>query len=311
MSFSSNIKNEISKYVCTKPEMISELSGIIRTNSFYSLDKISLITENASVSRRIYTLFKELYGIAIKVEAHKNNTFNKNSIYIIEVVEKVEFILKDLSVIGEDNTYLPKPLEYIIGEEEEIRSYLRGVFLAKGSINDPKTSRYHLEILVDWENEANNIADLLNSFSLNSKIINREKGYMVYIKEAEKISDFLRIISASIAVMYFEDIRIYRDHKNMTNRLNNCEQANIDKIIETANNQINYINKIKDIMGLDILDDKLKEASLYRLKYPDASLFELSNIITIETGNKITKPGLSHRFKKIEEFSNKLKESEK
>ncbi|MEG0995055.1 MAG: DNA-binding protein WhiA [Bacilli bacterium] len=199
----------------------------------------------------------------------------------------------------------------MIGEEEEIRSYLRGVFLAKGSINDPKTSRYHLEILVDWENEANNIADLLNSFSLNSKIINREKGYMVYIKEAEKISDFLRIISASIAVMYFEDIRIYRDHKNMTNRLNNCEQANIDKIIETANNQINYINKIKDIMGLDILDDKLKEASLYRLKYPDASLFELSNIITIETGNKITKPGLSHRFKKIEEFSNKLKESEK
>ena len=133
---------------------------------------------------------------------------------------------------------------------------------------------------------------------------------MVYIKEAEKIGDFLRIVYASNAVLYYEDIRIYRDHKNMTNRLNNCEQANMDKIISTANNQIEEIEYLKNIDAFDLLDDKVKEAAAYRVKYPDASLQELSEIITYETGNPISKPGLNHRFRKIKELVRKIKESE-
>ena len=130
---------------------------------------------------------------------------------------------------------------------------------------------------------------------------------MVYVKEAEKIGDFLRLIEAMNALFYFEDIRIYRDHKNMTNRLNNCEQANVDKIIETANNQLNDISKIESINGLELLDDKTKEAAIYRKKYPEVSLAELSEIISLETGNKITKSGLYHRFNKIKEMAKKIK----
>ena len=131
---------------------------------------------------------------------------------------------------------------------------------------------------------------------------------MVYLKEAEKIGDFLRIINANQAVLYYEDIRIYRDHKNMTNRLNNCEQANIDKIIETANKQLNDIEYLKNNLGLELLDDKSRELIEYREKYPEASLQELSEIITYETGKNITKSGLNHRFRKIKELVNKMKE---
>ena len=125
---------------------------------------------------------------------------------------------------------------------------------------------------------------------------------MVYIKEAEKISDFLRIIKSYNAVMYYEDIRIYRDHKNMTNRLNNCEQANMDKIFFTASNQIKDIEKLKEYDMLELIDEKLKVVIEYRLKYPEASLNDLSDIISLETGNKISKSGLNHRLRKIKEI---------
>ena len=130
---------------------------------------------------------------------------------------------------------------------------------------------------------------------------------MVYIKEAEKISDFLKIISAFNAVLYYENIRIYKEQKNNTNRLNNCEQANMDKIIETCNNQLKDIELIEEKMGLDLLDDKTKEACLYRKKYPETSLTELSKIISMETNSNITKSGMNHRFRKIKEIANRLK----
>ena len=133
---------------------------------------------------------------------------------------------------------------------------------------------------------------------------------MVYIKEAEKISDFLRIINAYQAVMYFEDIRIYRDHKNMTNRLNNCEQANIDKIFLTAAKQLKDIEKLKEYDLLDVLDEKLKEVVEYRQKYPESSLQELSEIMSSELEYTISKSGLNHRFRKIKEIIKRIEDKE-
>jgi DNA-binding protein WhiA len=161
--------------------------------------------------------------------------------------------------------------------------------------------------MIDNENYAIFLTNLLNEFNLNSKYIRRDNRYMIYMKEAEKIGDFLRIIGATTSLFYYEDIRIYRDHKNMTNRLNNCEQANVDKIIETANSQIKDIEKIESIGGLDLLDEKTKEAAIYRKKYPESSLLELSEIISLETGNKITKSGLYHRMKKIKDVAARIK----
>lgn len=308
MSFTTTIKEEISRIDNTRSESISELSGFLRNNGSCTDTTIDLLTENATVAKRIYKLIKDIYDVTCEIENRKSVNFSKNNLYLIMINDKVDFILKDLSVIDDYGNILEEPSNYILGSEEEIRAYLRGAFLSKGSINDPKTARYHLEFLIEEKKEANIISKLLNEFDLNSKVLSREKGYMVYIKEAEKIGDFLRIIQASQAILYYEDIRIYRDHKNMTNRLNNMEQANMDKVVETATKQIEDIEYLKESIGLDLLDDKTKEAIEYRLKYPESSLLELSEIISYETGKPITKSGLNHRFRKIRELVNKMKE---
>ena len=311
MSFTTTIKEEICRIDnISKSESIAELSGFLRNNGTCDEDYVELVTENATVAKRIYTLMKNIYDVTCEIETRKSMNFSKNNLYLITLSEKVNNILMDLSVLDSNGEILPEPGDYIFGSEEEVRAYLRGAFLSKGSINDPKTARYHMELLIDEVEEANVISGLLNMFELNSKIITRDKGYMVYIKEAEKIGDFLRIINANNAVLYFEDIRIYRDHKNMTNRLNNMEQANMDKIIATANKQIEQINYLKDNDCMDLLDDKTRELTEYRLKYPEASLTELAEIISLETRKNITKSGLNHRFRKINELVERIKNNE-
>ena len=301
MTFSTEVKNEVTKLESTKLELISELSAIVRNSSEIE-PYIKITIENNSVARRIFKLFKDIYEVTPIITVRQRYGFNKGINYILEIKHKNHEILNDLSIIDKDNNYLNIPKTYIVNDEELIRAYLRGLFISTGSINDPKTSRYHLEFIINDKDYANYISKLLNEFNLNSKVIKREKNYMVYIKEAEKISDYLRIIKAYNAVMYFEDIRIYRDHKNMTNRLNNCEQANMDKIFLTSSRQIKDIEKLKEYDIIDLLDDKIKEVIEYRLKYPEVSLQELSDIITSSTGNKITKSGLNHRFRKIREI---------
>ena len=304
MSFTSTVKDEASKIIESKTEMISELSAIVKCTKIED-SIIKIDTENNSVARKVYNIFKELYNINPKIIVRTGYNFNKHYIYIIEEKDKNHKIITDLGLY--DNEILNIPKDFVIADEELLRAYLRGVFLISGSINDPKTSRYHLEFILDDISYAKYISNLLNKFNLNSKVIKRDNKYTVYVKEAEKISDFLRIIGTTNALFYYEDIRIYRDHKNMTNRLNNCEQANVDKIVMSSNEQIKNIEKLKNSDAFEFLDDKLKTVAEYRLKYPDTSLQELSEIITLETGNTITKSGLYHRLNKIKEISSKKK----
>jgi len=295
MSFTSIVKNEASKALSNEKENIAELSAII-SNGKISNNRVSIVIENASVARRIFNLFKDLFGVSIDITARNSLGKQKKYLYILEMD-----INNDISTklcINDKNLF--------IDNDDTIRAYLRGVFLMTGSINDPKTSRYHLEFVVDNKKYAEFVSKLLNIYHLNSKVLKRENKYMVYVKEAERIGDFLRIIKASNAILYFEDIRIYRDHKNMTNRLNNCEQANIDRIIETSNEQIKDIELIMEA-GLDLLNEKEQIVATYRLKYRDASLSELSEIITHETGKDITKSGLYHRFKKIKVLADRMR----
>ena len=307
MSFSTKIKNEVTRLEENREELISELSAIVR-NSAVIEEKVTIFIENNSVARRIFKLFKSIYDVTPIITVRKKY-FNNGYTYILTIKNKLKEILDDLSVV-KNGLFLDIPKDYIYSDEDLTRAYLRGLFLVTGSVNDPKTSKYHLEFLVDDYDYANFVSNLLNSMDLNSKVIKRDKKYMVYIKEAEKISDFLRAIKAYDAVMYYEDIRIYRDHKNMTNRLNNCEQANMDKIFLTASSQIRDINKLKEYDMLDLIDEKIKLVIDYRLKYPEASLTELSEIITKETGNKITKSGLNHRFRKIKEIISNIENKE-
>ena len=305
MSFTASIKAEVCELTISKAEKISELSAIFRNISEIS-NTIKISTENIIVFKHTYKLLKELYQINPKIIVRKGYNFNKNYLYIMEFRGDVNYILNDIGII-ENNCFCNCPPNYIIDDMELLKSYIKGIFISTGSINDPKTSRYHLELIVNNINYANFINKKLNDNYLNSKVIKRDNKYMIYIKEAEKISDFLRMINANKAVLYFEDIRIFRDYKNMTNRLNNCEQANVEKIISTANTQLDDINLIECESGLDILPDKIKDVAIYRKKYPEVSLLELSKIISLETGNEITKSGIYHRMKKINEIANKIR----
>ena len=302
MSFSVLVKSEATRVETTREEDISELSAIIRNSAVIS-NEIVIYIENNFVARRIFKLFKSIYDVTPIITVRRKY-FSSGYSFILTVKKKVDEILQDISIM-KDGKYLNIPMEYIVSDDDLVRAYLRGVFLVTGSINDPKTSRYHLELLVDDYGYAKFISKLLNNNLLNSKIIKREKKYMVYIKEAEKISDFLRIIKAYNGVMYYEDIRIYRDHKNMTNRLNNCEQANMDKIFFTASNQIKDIEKMEEYGLMDLIDEKLLLVINYRKKYPEASLTELSDKMNND-GIKITKSGLNHRFRKIKEMVNEI-----
>lgn len=308
MTFSSKIKKEISTVECTKAEYLSELSGIIRTNAEIKIYNIKMQTENKFVANRIFGLFKVLYDINLNISLRKNYNFKKNEIYVLELKKDTLKVLRDTGIVNEKNEFLKIPSESLLSDDELTRAYLRGVFLVSGSLNDPKTSRYHLEFLINDTKYAFFIKDLLNSFNLNSKILHRRKGYMIYVKEAEKISDFLRLIRAYNGVMYYEEIRVYREKINMTNRLNNCEQANVEKTLKTSNELIKEIEYIKEKEMYDLLDEKLKECAEYRVKYPETSLLELSKIMTLETNSKISKSCLNHRFRKIKEFANKIKE---
>lgn len=300
MSFTSIVKTEISKLTFGKAEIISELSAILKNIGV--IDKtIKITTENASLARKIFSEIKEMYNVSSKITVRRGYNFNKTYLYILDIHDKINDIIIDLDLEH------AIPSSYLVDDISLKKAYLRGIFLSTGSINDPKKSRYHLEFVVDSEEYANFISILLNEFFLNSKVIKRENKYMIYIKEAEKIGDFLRITNATNALLYYEDIRIYRENKNMTNRLNNCEQANVDKTIMAASNQIKDIEFIKEKDAYDLLDDKLKTLVDYRIKYPDVSLQELSDIMSHELNTKITKSGLNHRFTRLKEFANKLR----
>lgn len=304
MSFTVDIKNEISNSESSKSEMIAELSAIINVSGIFEKDSIKIYFETLSVARRVYKLLKELYHVDIIMDKLKHKNFKKSSFICVEIKERSDLILKDLSIFeNKKRIYIPQ--DYIIDTQEDANSYLKGIFLACGSINDPKTSRYHAELMIKNKKTADFVNLLLNELYFNSKILKRNNSYMLYIKEAEKISDFIKLIGAYNALFYYEDIRIYRDHKNMTNRLNNCEQANTDKIVQTSMKQLDEIKQLKKIKDFEMLDEKIQEICVFREKYPESSLVELAEIISSETGKKITKSGINHRFRKIKELIKK------
>lgn len=306
MTFSGKIKQTISNLEESKLEYISELSGIFLSNADIKLYSVKVQTENINAANRIFKIVKNIYGVTSNIIIKKNYNFKKNEMYVIEVKKDVPKILKDIGLLNEQGfELLKKPNEFIVSDDELKKAFLRGCFLISGSVNDPKTSRYHLELLIDDIEFANFLCNLLNEYSLNAKVHRRKKGYMVYIKESEKISEFLTMIKAYDEVLYFENIRTYREKINLSNRINNCEQANVEKSMKTAQSQINDINYLKDKDAFDLLDEKVKEVANYRIKYPESSLIELSQIISVETGVKVTKSCINHRLRKIKELADR------
>lgn len=307
MSFASDVKKELTNLPIDDTCSKSELSALIRMNGAVSFTNQRLVvdiqTENAAIARRIYSLLKKHYQVDVELFVRKKMRLKKNNVYIVRLIDQVKEILKDLSIIDEGFEFHHQIATELIQKESCKRAYLRGAFLAGGSINNPETSSYHLEIFTLYKDHSEALCELLNSFSLNSKTLERKKGWITYLKEAEKISDFLGIIGAHNGLLRFEDVRIVRDMRNSVNRLVNCETANLNKTIGAAIRQVENIKFIDQTIGLDSLPEKLREIAKLRIEYQDVTLKELGEMVS----GGISKSGINHRLRKIDEIAEKLR----
>ncbi len=309
MTFNVRLKEEITKIPINLIEKRTELSSFLRYNSKLEKNNIIITLENAAIARRIYQNIKEIFGINIKITIRYQKRFRVKQIYILEIFDKIDFILESLNIISQ-GTKIEPSFKYLESNEEKI-SYLRGAYLACGTISDPAISGYHFEIVFTYKKDALFIIELLNSLHIKAKWLKRNNKYMVYIKSAEVISDIIRIFKAVNTLFYFEDIRIYRDHKNMVNRLNNCDIANQEKTINTGLKQIKDIDFILEENYLDLFDEKSKKVIIYRKKYPDYSYQQLADLISEKENFKISKSGVNHAFIKLKKFMEKIKKSNK
>jgi len=286
----------------------AELSALIRMNGSLSFSNRMLIldiqTENAAIARRIYTLLKKQYEITVELLVRKKMRLKKNNVYIVRLVQRAKEILEDLNILDEGFTFYRSISENLVKKKCCKRSYIRGAFLAGGSVNNPETSSYHLEIFSQYKEHNDSLCELMNTFELNSKTLERKKGFITYLKEAEKITEFLNIIGAHQALLRFEDVRIVRDMRNSVNRLVNCETANLNKTIGAALRQVENIRYIDDKIGLDALPDKLREIAKLRVEYQDVTLKELGEMVSSGT---ISKSGINHRLRKLDEIAEQLR----
>ncbi|PRS50840.1 DNA-binding protein WhiA [Bacillus sp. LNXM10] len=308
MSFASETKKELTnldvKDCCTK----AELSALIRINGSLSFSNRKLIldiqTENAAIARRIYTLLKKKYDVTVELLVRKKMRLKKNNVYIVRLVERAKTILEDLKILGEQFVFERNISEELVKKRCCKRSYMRGAFLAGGSVNNPETSSYHLEIFSLYKEHNDALCELMNQFQLNSKTLERKKGYITYMKEAEKITEFLSVVGAHNSLLRFEDVRIVRDMRNSVNRLVNCETANLNKTIGASLRQVENIQFIDEKIGLDALPDKLREIAKLRVDYQEVTLKELGEMV--ESG-KISKSGINHRLRKLDQIAEQLR----
>jgi len=303
MTFTTSLKEEISRNNFNILEARWELIAFLNSIAKFNNDEILITLENASVARRIYKEVKQIYNINPHIVVRIQKRFKVKQIYILSIKEKIDFI-KDSIALGTKIN-----IEDVSSQEEKI-AFIEGCFLAAGNVSNPSTSGYHLEFIFTKERLAKQTLKILNDLDLNAKLIKRGYKTIIYIKSSESISDLIKMFKATESLFYFEDVRIYRDHKNMVNRLNNCEVANQEKTFKTGQKQLENINYLKSNDLFDLLDDKTKIVAETRIKYPELSFQELAEIITNECEYKIGKSGINHHFIKINDLVRRHKEKE-
>lgn len=310
VSYASDVKKELTSLPVHPEHAKAELAAFLRMNGVLSLHdhqfSLDITTENPAIARRIFSLIKTAYGVEPLLIVSKKIKLKKNYQYLVRLQKQVHEILTDLEIFDSNNGLITGIPEKIMSSEQRAMSYLRGAFLASGSVNNPETSRYHLEIYSLYEDHNQDLLKLMNNFFyLNAKETRRRSGYIVYLKEAEKIGDFLHIVGAVNAMLAFEDLRIMRDMRNSVNRLVNCDTANLKKTANAAAKQVEDIQLIEEKFGLENLPEKLTVLARFRLTHPELSLKEVAAQVP---DGPISKSGVNHRFQKIREIAKQLKE---
>ena len=309
MTFASDVKKECTLLEVHREHAKAELTALIRMNGAVNLYQqrltLNVQSENAAIARRIYSLLKDHYQAESELIVRRKMKLKKNNVYIVRCRHRAHEILEDLHIF--DGLSLnPHISPEIMSDSQKKRDYLRGAFLAGGSVNNPEASSYHLEIYSSYEAHNEDLCRLMNDFNLNAKTIVRRNGFITYIKEAEKISEFMAVIGATRGMLTFEDIRIVRDMRNSVNRLVNMENANLNKTIDAAQRQVEAIRLIDSTQGISSLPERLQVMARFRLDNPDLSLKELGEQVQ---GGPISKSGVNHRLRKIVEIAEKIASS--
>ncbi|MGI5949677.1 DNA-binding protein WhiA [Peptoniphilus sp.] len=309
MSFSSQVKDEVAKLkVDEKGLILSELSGLTPMCSklYYTHNGLRLeyVTENAPTARRVFTFLRRSFGFDVEVSNVKSKQLSKN-LYIINIDdnESCRLLLDELKYIRGENVFTINYLPYELTQSsKEKKAYIRGAFLGAGSVTNPEKN-YHLEFVAENEESANFLQEMINSFGLYSKVIERKDKFVVYLKEAEQISDLLSIIGAYRSMLEFENIRVIKDMRNNVNRIVNCETANLSKTVKSSYDQIEDIKIIDEKLGIENLDDDLRELAEIRLNDRYLSLKDIAEILTPQ----VSKSTVNYRFKKIKKIADNLR----
>lgn len=300
MSFAGKVKQELLEQTgksrhCQMAELAALFSSygqvVMEEDGDYT---IKFATENLTVWKKCYILVKKAFHTVPDLSIRGHHQF---LLYILDDEDAMAFV-KEIQVLDGAVTVA----ESLIRRQCCKRAFLRGIFLACGSVTDPH-SRYHLELSVGSRDRAIRIQEIIGVFGLEAKIIERKSGYVVYMKEGAAIADFLNIIGAHVALMEFENVRILKEMRNSINRQVNCETANIRKTVSAASRQTEDIRFIHDTIGFGNLSENLSQIARVRLENPEVTLKELGEMLDPPIG----KSGVNHRLRKLSEIAEELR----
>ncbi|MFY9140845.1 MAG: DNA-binding protein WhiA [Thermacetogeniaceae bacterium] len=310
MSFSMQVKGEVARlpieHQCCQQ---AELAALARVLGVVRLGKQKILvmeTEAAVVARRIFLLSKNL-GWKSLITINRYSRPRRRRLFTVQIplMQQQHNLLQDLGFVDRKQ-HLMDTLDPNILEKNCCRkAFLRGCFLGSGFVGNPKNA-YHLELFFKTPAGANEAIRALTSFGVNPNTRKHRDGYELYLKEADQVVEFLRIIGANQAVLQVENCRVIKDMRNQVNRLVNCETANLEKSVEAGLKQVAVIEEIQSLAGLGVLPPALRELAELRLLHPEASLSDLGKLLT----PSLSKSGVYHRFREISRIADQLRKKQ-
>ena len=310
MSFSGKVKEELSKQISSARHCrIAELAALLcACGKMDSAKKLCFHAENDAVVRKYFTLLKKTFNIDTEISVRESTYSKKGSIYSVTISDEAQIkqILDGTKLVCAESDGGALSLNSLLVIQQNCckRAYIRGAFLASGSISDPEKG-YHFEVVCLEEGRARQIQDMIRSFDIDAKIVLRKKSYVVYVKEGAQIVDLLAVMEANVSLMNLENIRIVKEMRNSINRRVNCETANINKTVNAAVKQTEDIKLVEKMVGFQNLNSSLAEIAELRLRYPEATLKELGMMLNPQVG----KSGVNHRLKKLSDMAEALRKN--
>ena len=307
MSFSGEVKAELEKHISKSRHcQLAELAAIISFSGRMILTgadpRLEIATEHAGLAKKCYTLLKRAFDISAELSEQ-----NPGVLYIEEqnAMRRVLMALKFLEEDGSMHPFRQAVNGILLQKSCCRRTFVRGAFLASGSMSDPHKS-YHFEIVCATPQQAEQLRTVISDFGMDAKVVERKKHHVVYLKEGAQIVDMLNIMEAHVALMNLENVRILKEMRNSVNRQVNCETANINKTVSAAVKQLEDITYLRDQIGFENIPKGLVEAALARLEHPEATLKELGESLNPPVG----KSGINHRLRKLSEMADKVRQEQ-